>query len=196
DLRRLSDPVGVSGPVDNMVDYFYAVLKDYGEAANRVSPGDLFVAVVKQTATIDALRRSSGSSAHRLLEVESRYAEQLGWLYQEAGNTDAAVYWCDRAWEFAHHAEDHQMAAYALARKSYLALQGDPDPSMATDLARAAGESIRVESPHLLALSYALQARGLALGGKRDPCLARLDAAAEVLAQSTTDNSTPVWPRE
>src|SRR5262249_7755619 len=132
DLRRLSDPVDVPDPVDNVVDYFYAVLKDFSEAANRVSPKDLFGAVAKQTATIDALRRNSGSSAHRLLEVESRYAEQLGWLYQEAGNTDAAVYWCDRAWEFAHHAEDHQMAAYALARKSYLALQGDPDPSLAT----------------------------------------------------------------
>ena len=72
DLRRLSDPTDVPGPVDNMVDYFYAVLMDYGEAANRVSPGDLFGAVAKQTATIDALRRSSGSSAHRLLEVEDR----------------------------------------------------------------------------------------------------------------------------
>ena len=88
------------------------------------------------------------------------------------------------------------MAAYALARKGYLALQGDPDPSLATDLAKAAGESVGVESPHLLALSYALQARGLALGGQRDPCLARLDAAAEALAQSTTDSSPPAWPRQ
>lgn len=61
---------------------------------------------------------------HDFVRLGTRAAELAGWLYRDLGSDKGAVYWRDRAFEWAAEIEDLPMCGYVLLRKSQAAWDG------------------------------------------------------------------------
>jgi len=139
------------------------------------------------------LRRQSAHTCadggRRLLRLASRYAEYIGWLVQETGDDEAALWWTRQAVDFAVAGGDHDLAAYALARHALIALyQGDAARTIT--LAQQA-QLLRAPSRvHGLAALH--EAQGHALAGDHDACMRSLDRARALLAEHVPDPELPV----
>ncbi|MGH3800343.1 MAG: hypothetical protein ACRDTD_09475 [Pseudonocardiaceae bacterium] len=96
--------------------------------------------------------------AKPLLRTLAQYAEFVGWLQQDGSDLHAAVYWSDRATQWAQSAADHQMVAYLLIRKSNIACLAN-DATSAVDLAADAHDVPGGIGPRIRALA-AQEARG------------------------------------
>ncbi len=126
---------------------------------------------------LDVLRKHARPLvAKPLLRVLGQYAEFV-WLQQDAGDLPAAMYWSDRATQWAQSAGDYQMAAYLLVRKSNIAYLAD-DANTVIELAVAA----RGIDPKITALAAQQEARGWAMINDGDRCRRKLDTAAQLLS--------------
>lgn len=105
------------------------------------------------------------SGAHRmeLVRLAGMYAESAAWLYEDAGQMAAAAQWVGWAMEWAHEADDQQLLAWALFRRSQQAT-GDRDGQKTLSLAGAAGRTgghlpgpMRAAIIHQEAYGYALE---------------------------------------
>jgi transcriptional regulator with XRE-family HTH domain len=126
-----------------------------------------------------------GRDRERLAGVSARYAEFLGWLCQDLGQWGDALFWSDRALEWAREAADNGLVSYILMRQSDLA-EGHRPASTVLNLATAAG-SVPALGPRSRALAVQQQATGHALskdvaGFERMMDLARRDAQSAALS--------------
>lgn len=186
-LRRALDrPREVDARV---AGYFARLLNEHYTADKMLGPADLLPVAHAELATVDRLRRDAKPDVRRLLAaVQCQYAEFLGWLYQDAGDPRAAMYYSDRAAELAQTTGDRQMTAYLLIRKSNIAYRaGDAD--LATELAAAAHRDRDGVDPKILALACQQEARGWAIARDYDHCQRRLDQAA--ITSRTPDPPPP-----
>ena len=120
--------------------------------------------VVDHAALIDTMcRRANPELRSELLRVGALYEEFAGWLYQNAGNAPAALWWSDRAIERAQQADDELVTSFHLMRKAQLAMDAR-DASTTVGLAQAAQRSGRLTAS-VRAAAAQQEAHGHALGG-------------------------------
>ncbi|MFC6020604.1 hypothetical protein ACFP2T_31080 [Plantactinospora solaniradicis] len=169
-----------------VLGYFRTVLAEHYTADKMLGPCQLLGPVHAQIDVLDGLRRHARpGTTEPLMRLLAQYAEFAGWLHQDAGDATAAMYWSDRASQWAQAVGDYQMVAYLLVRKSNIALLND-DAGNGIDLAAAARKVPGLVSPKLLALA----AQQEAVAGR---CTARSITSA--VAWTAPPNCSPAIPR-
>ena len=163
---------------------------DWHVMAGRVIPADSVAAPMADDLTeiTRVVRHAPKALRPALLSVAGRYASHLSWLYQDADSTDRALYWADRAADFAHAAGWRQMAAYALARKGNI-LQTQ-QPCHAAALVHAAGRNTRLPAS-LTAYISAQEAEAHAHAGEARAAHQALDVARRAADRATPDEPLP-----
>jgi hypothetical protein len=171
------------------------VLTEHFTADKMLGPRQLLGPVLAQIEVLDGLRRHTRpGTAEPTLRLLAQYAEFAGWLHQDSGDTTAAMFWSDRATQWAQAVGDYQMVAYMLIRKSNIALLDD-DAANVVDLAAAARKVPGPLSPKLHALAAQQEARGWALAGEADQFQHQIDTAANLLREhpDDVDETAPVY---
>lgn len=194
--ERVSQAIAEPARIDpQIIDYFQVLLEQHFTADKMLGPHRLLGPVVAQIDVLDGLRRRARPGAiEPALRLLSQYAEFAGWLHQDAGDTNAAIYWSDRASQWAQAIGDSQMVAYMLVRKSNIALLDD-DALTVIELAAAARKVPGPVSPKLAALAAQQEARGWALHGDETGFRTSLDTAANLLRDhpNEVDETAPVY---
>jgi tetratricopeptide (TPR) repeat protein len=112
-----------------------------------------------------------------LLSLGAESAEFAGWLYRDLKDPDSAVYWYDRAMEWAQEAHDPAMQGYVLLKKSQMAYD-ERDAHRVSTLAAAASHGPWQLPARVRVEAVAQEARGLAmLGEPFDAVEQKLDEA-------------------
>ncbi|MGH3327943.1 MAG: helix-turn-helix domain-containing protein [Streptomycetales bacterium] len=182
--KVLDSPRRIDGQV---LGYFRTLLTEHFTADKILGPRQLLGPVLAQIEVLERLRQDTRpETAEPMLRLLAQYAEFVGWLHQDAGDTTAAMFWSDRASQWAQAAGDHQMVAYMLVRKSNIAVL-DNDALSVITLAAAARKVAGPISPKLMALANQQEARGWALYGEANRFRANLDTAAELLSTQPND---------
>jgi len=73
------------------------------------------------TATAECAKRVRDDRRARLLSVAAEGAEFAGWLCRDLGELASAVYWYDRAMDWAQEAQNLTLQGYVLVKKSQMA---------------------------------------------------------------------------
>ncbi|ALG06196.1 helix-turn-helix transcriptional regulator [Kibdelosporangium phytohabitans] len=153
----------------------------------QTSPVVILESLVAQANTVCALAHENPEPIRsRLLLLAARIAEYTGWMSQEVGDEQRALWWTRRSSELAQAGGDRQITSYALVREAGLALYRQ-DPITTIDLAQRAQVS-GSGSLRVLALAARREAQGHALAGDRDSYQRAMDRAAELLDSSTPDD--------
>ena len=194
--ERVSQAIAEPARIDpQVIGYFYTLLEQHFTADKMLGPRQLLGPVLAQIEVLDGLRKHARpGTTEPALRLLSQYAEFAGWLHQDAGDTSAAMYWSDRASQWAQAAGDYQMVAYMLVRKSNIAILDD-DPDTVIELAAAARKVPGPVSPKLTALAAQQEARGWALHGDDTRFQDSLDLAANLLHDypNDVDEAAPVY---
>ncbi|MBG0829022.1 transcriptional regulator [Planomonospora sp. ID67723] len=187
----IGGPANQAGTEDPMLLGTSRSLFDhYRRIGQTVGPGLLLPALIAQTHTLRELSVHAGSRTRQgLLRLGARYAEYVGWLVQETGNEQAALWWTQRAVDLAAAGGDHDLAAYGLVRRALVTLYRE-DAVQTVELARQA-QSGRVP-PRIRGLAAQREAQGHALAGDYEACMRALDRARTLLTGHIPDPDVPV----
>ncbi|QHA07906.1 helix-turn-helix domain-containing protein [Streptomyces broussonetiae] len=186
---------GGQGPVSvaaagGMLEASRSLFTHYRRLGQSVEPGFLLPGLIAQTHTLRELSVHADSRTRRqLLGLGSRYAEYVGWLVQETGDEQAALWWTQRAVDLAAAAGDRALAGYALVRRALVTLYQE-DAAQTVALAQQAQSSTL--PTRIRGLAAQREAQGHALAGERDACLRALDRARPLLARQEDDADAPV----
>ena len=168
---------------------FQGMLEQSRALGQVLAPADLLPMLLGPTR---ALRRvaehSSGDERDAMLLLAARFAEYTGWIAQEAGDDPGAMWWTDRAVEYAAMAGQHDMAAYALVRRGLIALYRH-DGRQTVELAQQAQRATR--DPRIRGLAAQREAQGLAVLADRTGTLRALDRAADLLDSAGPASGRP-----
>jgi transcriptional regulator with XRE-family HTH domain len=152
----------------------------------QTSPAVVLDSAVGQVRAVHGLAGENPEPMRsRLLLLAARVAEYTGWLSQEAGNEQAALWWTRYAASLGEAAGDRTIASYALVREAGLALYRQ-DPISTINLARQARRASGVDA-RTRGLAVRREAQGYALAGDRDAFERAMGRAAELLDSSTVD---------
>ncbi|EST37727.1 hypothetical protein N566_11555 [Streptomycetaceae bacterium MP113-05] len=114
-------PVAVN---TRMLQYLTSVLHQHAQAEPLVGPQFLVAPVQSQMPLIEHMcREAYGPLRDEVLRVGTRYAEFLGWLYQDTGYVEEATRWTRLAMEYAQELGDSPLIAYVFQRRSNLATE-------------------------------------------------------------------------
>ncbi|MEU9045828.1 MULTISPECIES: hypothetical protein [unclassified Kitasatospora] len=174
---------GLNAPIDPelFVSHLRGAMPGHYKAANLLGSRHALDAVTRHVQLLDRLQQDAGGRARdELLTIGARTAEFLGWLNQDLGHFERALYWSDRAMEWAQEAGDDVMAAYVLFRKSNQAT-AQRNAQKAVSLARAAQRSVGA-THRIRALAAQQEAQGHAMMGNPRFAQAKFDEAHEVAA--------------
>ncbi|MBL1096784.1 helix-turn-helix domain-containing protein [Streptomyces coffeae] len=120
-----------------------------------------------------------------ILQTGAEWAEFAGWLYEDLGRPEEALWWSDRAMEWVQEADDPVRQAFILMRKAQQSV-GLGQQQRAVGLASAALR-VRGDVPARIRASAHLQAaHGHALIGGELPALRALDAAQTLVEGDET----------
>ena len=136
-------------------------------------------------AYIHALRTLVPRGGPGVLSLTARFAEYAGWIAQESGDDTAALWWTDRAVEFAARAGDRELAVYADVRRGLVAMYRQ-DSIATIELSRRAVAASWCR-PRIRGLASLREAQGLAIGGDYANCRRALDRAEVLLAAPSDD---------
>ncbi|MGX1675179.1 helix-turn-helix domain-containing protein [Streptomyces sp. NPDC055400] len=175
---------------DGMLDASRSLFTHYRRLGQTVAPGLLLPALIAQTHTLRELSAHTDTGSRRqLLALGSRYAEYVGWLVQETGDEQAALWWTQRAVNLAAAGGDHALAGYALVRRALVTMyRNDAEQTIA--LARRAQSGTL--PPRIQGLAAQREAQGHALAGDLNSCLRALDRARTLLAREDSAADEPV----
>jgi transcriptional regulator with XRE-family HTH domain len=165
---------------DSTLGSFRTMFDELRRVGQHVSAPMLLPTLVTQTHTLRRLASRAGAAQRdAALRLASRFAEYTGWLAQESGDDERALWWTDRAVELAEAGGDPQMAAYAFVRRGLVSLyRSDADETVA--LARQAQSAS--DHPRIRGLAAQREAQGHALAGDSRACLRAIERAANLLA--------------
>ncbi|MFF2116271.1 hypothetical protein ACFVXH_03005 [Kitasatospora sp. NPDC058184] len=172
-----------TAPIDPelLVSHLRAAMPSHYRAANLLGSRHALDAVTQHVHLLDRLQQATGGRARDdLLTIGTRTAEFLGWLNQDLGDFDQALFWSDRAMEWAQEAGDDVMAAYVLFRKSNQAT-AQRNAQKAVSLARAAQRSVGA-THRIRALAAQQEAQGHAMMGNPRFAQAKFDEAHDIAA--------------
>lgn len=166
-----------------------ALFDQFRQLGQTASPAVVLPALIAQTQTMQGIAAQSDARTQGpALTLAARYAEYAGWMCQEAGNDEAALWWTDRAVELAAAGGDRDLASYALVRRALMALYRN-DATETVELSR--GAQLGSALPRIRGLAAQREAQGHALAGDRDACLRCLDSARGLLAVAQSDPAAP-----
>jgi tetratricopeptide (TPR) repeat protein len=117
-----------------------------------------------------------GPARRELLDMGARFTEFAGWLYQDAGDSRSALYWTNRAMDYAHELGDTRLSSYVLMRKSNIETDAG-HVAQGLGLAAAALRPWSDLTPGLRALALRQKAYAYALAGEREECVAAIETA-------------------
>jgi transcriptional regulator with XRE-family HTH domain len=158
------------------------LIPQYARMDNLLGPSHVLSLVAVHLNYIgELLGVASGGVRDELLGVGASYAEFAGWLHQDAGDTQSAAYWSDRALAWAEAGSDRRMISYVLMRKSNQASTLG-DANRALTLARGSLRHPEQLSPRGRALALRQEARAHALSGNETAAARSIDAAREAVA--------------
>lgn len=154
------------GPVNPaVVSELDKALEGFQSAGRVMPPAQLLDALTGRVALISALRREANSEiAAKLAITQAHYAEFLSWMHEEAGNLAQAVWWLDRAGEWANTTGWAPMVAFSWVRKSLIATTHAADAHRTVELAQKALHTPGA-TPAVLRFAAAQLAYGHALAG-------------------------------
>lgn len=175
----------LDGPV---VDYFRRVLEKAKRDDGALGPKKTLPVMLGLLGAVDAQARDVKPTVRReLLAVGADGAEFAGWLYRDVQQPQAAVFWYDRAMEWAQEADNAAMQGYVLLKKSQMAYD-ERDALRMLTLAQAAGHDrwqlparVRAEVTQQEALGRAM------LGDPLDVVRAQLADAEALLTDAPED---------
>ncbi|HEY2056973.1 MAG TPA: helix-turn-helix transcriptional regulator [Amycolatopsis sp.] len=165
------------------LDGLQASFGHYRRLGTMSGPAMVLVQVVSHLNVLRTLA-AGDHPAHiraRLLLQASRAAEYAGWMSQETGDEQAALWWTRRAVRYATAGGDEHLASYAHVRQAEIALYRQ-DPLTTIALA-ARAQHDRAAGPRILGLAARCEAQGHALAGDHGAFERALDRAGELLAE-------------
>lgn len=169
---------------------FRMLFDQFRQLGQIQSPAVVLPALIAQAQTVQGIAAQSDARTQGpALVLAARYAEYAGWMCQEAGNDEAALWWTDRAVELAAAGGDRDLASYALVRQALMTLYRN-DAVETIELSRRA--QLGTVPPRVRGLAAQREAQGHALAGDHDACLRCLDSARGLLAQEPSDSVAPV----
>lgn len=183
----------VAGADPELMSYLLNALPQHARIASMFGGSDLIPLIEKHVSFILAgCDDARGKHRESILRTCARYAEFLGWLNQDAGRRRNALFWSDRAVEWAQEADDPLFVSYVLMRKSDQA-EDQEVPERVLGLALAAGR-IPGLTPRARALVLQQEARGHAQNGDT-PMFQRKLAEARDCVTTATDPDDAPWGR-
>jgi transcriptional regulator with XRE-family HTH domain/tetratricopeptide (TPR) repeat protein len=180
---------------------FWSMFDHFRQLGQVMSPGVVLPGLIAQTHTLRSLAATVSPAARQeLLLLAARYAEYTGWMAQESGDDQAAIWWTAQAVGMAAGL-DPDLAAYALVRRALITFYRD-DADQTLRLARQAQADLRV-APRIRGLAAQREAQGHALAGDYGNCRKALDRAAVLLdgavrpggPASAGPGSSPLGPK-
>lgn len=178
------------GPSSDILEYLSNVLSEYIKADALLGPRYLVSAVQGQLPLIDRLCYSArGADRHRVLAVGARFAQFCGWLYQDSGEPESAIFWTSRALDYACELDDPQFVAYTLMRKSNISTESGT-PGHGLGLANAALNFTERLTPRMRAVCLRQRANAHALLSERRDFEQAIEEAAEQAAQGAAQNTS------
>ncbi|WP_042422896.1 helix-turn-helix domain-containing protein [Streptacidiphilus anmyonensis] len=177
-------PVAAQAPM--VLETSGLMLDQYRKLGQSVSPSYLLPTLIAQTHSLRELSgQAEGPLRLALLRLGSRYAEYVGWLVQETGDDQGALWWTQRAVALAAAGGDDDLAAYALVRRALVTLyREDADRTVA--LAQQA--QTRNAPARIRGLAAQREAQGHALAGDECASLNSLDRARDLLEQAAHES--------
>ncbi|GII76694.1 transcriptional regulator [Sphaerisporangium rufum] len=167
-----------------------SLFDQYRQLGQVTNPAILLPALISQTHMLrEAAVTTDSATRQGLLKLGSRYAEYVGWLVQETGNEQGALWWTRRAVELAASGGDRHLAAYALVRRALVTLYRE-DAAQTIGLAQQAQED--QVPPRIRGLAAQREAQGHAISGDYDACMRGLDRAKTLLTSPVEDGDGPV----
>lgn len=173
---------------------FERAFAGFSTAARSLPPARLIDGMTGQVALLDRLRRRAPASRRRMYAVmQARYAESLSWLCEEASDASGALYWVDRAAQWAAAARWEPMVGYTFVRRSMLVINFTGDGLRAVDAAAPV-----LDMPELSwvrGLAAKQTAMGYALAGRADASARALDEAMRLFARPGRDDEAHLGQR-
>lgn len=158
-------------------------------ADNLLGPRRALAGVLEQIGVIEELLPIvHGPERIELVKLGAAYAESAAWLYEDSGRMDESVRWVDRAMTWSHEADDRNMVAWTLFRRSQHAAAGR-DAQGTLGLAAAAGREAVGSGTPMRAAILQQQAHGHALAGDENLMHHTLDAAHKCAASETSGDA-------
>lgn len=176
----LDPPVGAIHDAASPIIRFRALLVEYRKLGQVADPGSVVHSVIQ---SLDSLRtlaaRTSGADRRAALSLAARFAEYAGWMAQELGRDQAAIFWTDRCADFARAANDRELVGYTLVRRAELFLYQD-DGSSTVEFAAQVAKLFT--DTYIGALALQREAQGHAIIGDERACMRALESARELEA--------------
>jgi transcriptional regulator with XRE-family HTH domain len=182
----------VTASIDDstLLGSFRHLFDQYRQLGQATDAGLVLPPLIAQTHVLEAIAKGARSRTRLgFLLLASRYAEYTGWLVQETGDDNGALWWTRRAVELASAGGDQHLAAYALVRQALVALYRE-NPQETIGLAQRA--HMNSAPPRIRGLAAQREAQGHALAGNYDACMRSLERAQVLLARSAPDAAAPV----
>jgi transcriptional regulator with XRE-family HTH domain len=166
-----------------LIPYFQQQLEGHYRADMLLGSRALINTVTAQCGLIGQLTDDADEpTRQRMAMVGTSFATFAAWLYLDAGDIAAALYWHDVAQEMAHRSRDREAIACALVDRA----MARTDQGMGTavvDLCNGALLDATHLSPELRVFAMQQQAHGASLLGDRRQVDALLDAAGQLIGQ-------------
>lgn len=160
-----ADHLRSSAPV--IISSLQLTLSANVQADALIGPVYLLPAVEAQLPVIEQIcRETRGADHEEALRFGSRFMQFCGWLYQDSGDYECAMYWTDRSLEYAAELDDRQVISYVLMRKSNIATDSG-NPGYGHGRANAALKRDYELTPRLRAV--ALRQRAIAYAMLNEP---------------------------
>ncbi|MGH3885035.1 MAG: hypothetical protein ACRDSZ_00440 [Pseudonocardiaceae bacterium] len=119
------------------LQFFDDAFRGFKEAARTLPPAQLIDGMTGNVAVLDGLRRRAiGKDRYRCSTLQSYYAETLSWLSVEVGDLPGAMWWMDRASQWAQAAGWPGMIAWGFVRRSVMVMSFSGDGIHVVDQAR------------------------------------------------------------
>ncbi len=191
-LNGLQQASATVAPDEELLAELEQTLTGLQSTGRVMSPGRLLDPLTGQVGLIDAVRRRAPTALRpQFLLMQTRGAESLSWMAEEAGDLTAALYWTDRVQQWADASGWQAMICYAHVRRSMLAISNASDGTAAIEQAM---QALRVPGapPRIKAMAAKQLAFGFALAGRSDASKHALDQMFTLF--STADSHAEEGP--
>jgi transcriptional regulator with XRE-family HTH domain len=173
-------------PTHDVLTYLLNILNEHIRADALTGPRYLFPFIYPQLSLIDQICQSAREPERRpTLFIGAKFAEFCGWVCQDSGDTDSAIYWTNQALDYAHELGDPQLLAYTLHNGS-VRVGVRPRPARRQQQP-AASRRRRLPHRHLAQLRPPRCPRG------RRPAIADTAATTTSPAPAGITGSGPAW---
>ncbi|QSY50198.1 MULTISPECIES: hypothetical protein [Streptomyces] len=189
-LPTLPSPRALSPQVNpEVLTYLQSIFAQHAQAEPLVGPRFLVPAVQSQVPLIEQLCKDASSSLRQdAVHIGARYSEFLGWLYQDTGDSQAAMLWTNRALDYAYELDDAVLSSYVFQRRSNIAAEAG-QAGYAMGLANAALRNPRKLPNQIRAVALRARANAHAQLGQSDECARTIDEARALVDKATDDDT-------